>query len=378
MLELNYSLNVFRQLSSADHVETSETLDERAFGGRAEKIPSLAALYAAYHAAAVYEGDVFKKVRSYLETQDARGFDQRRDGLFSGIGAQLSAAQHSGDEKVREAGRQLGHIYHNYQGAGGKADNKETAEIRNFVQDCRAAEMLPHLEVLPLVKADLADLEKANDAFDAAYDARSRKRQQELDKGTMAEARGKTDEAYQKLQVVINSLLLTETEPEQRALVGAIAEDVTAYMNQAKKGTRKKSGGDEPDPKPAVPELTVDAQRGAEAMPGAGFAFMDVFLVGADRKKLPALKEAIPGAKVRLAFEATGDKMEAPVVDFVYYEEQPAGFRLGQPDGTAYYADPLEFLDEKQYATAEMYASDEHTLLCRFKKMRYPSMVRVQ
>ncbi|MDR0995751.1 MAG: DUF6261 family protein [Tannerella sp.] len=383
MIQLEINNSLLTRLSNAGHLQLMGTIRNDAIKGNVDKIESLKQASADFSVEVQNEDDVYKKQQKFLETEDVESLDRRRDEVFSSIGAQMDAASKSAKPTIAEAGRQLANVYHKYRRAGDLRYDKETADISNLIEDLRLPENAERLKTLAWIASDVDDLEEVNRRFNEAYNRRNEKMQGELDKGTMKASRTKTDAQWMKLQQYINAVYVAnELSPSPDADVRRTLEEamrnITAYVNKASKGTRKKSGGDEPDPKPAVPELTVDAQRGAEAMPGAGFAFMDVFLVGADRKKLPALKETIAGAKVRLAFEATGDKMEAPVVDFVYYEEQPAGFRLGRPDGTAYYADPLEFLDEKQYATAEMYASDGHTLLCRFKKMKYPSVVRMQ
>jgi hypothetical protein len=352
MESLDFSKRTFTDLSNAGHMETVITLDEKSFAGRATLIPSLDPIYVEFHKCVEHELNIFKVERSYLETQDVHDAGKERNRIFIGIGEQLRGAQRSGNKEVREAGRQIGHIYDNYKDTVYHPQNSETAEIYNFILDCRKPEMSIYLDKLPLVKADLADLEKVNIEFDNAFDTRSKKRQQSLDNGNMQEARVKTDNSYMNMQTVINALLMTDTDPDQRALLVEMVKDATAFLNEARKNHRKKKsddGGDtpEPGPKPVltpIVHITSQNVRNPVADPAGAAKLMTANVAEDDYEIVRKLKSKgkLKGSMLLLTPDPSVEAMKLPYYDLSDLDDEPMFFVFDRPSETQYFSFPKE------------------------------------
>jgi hypothetical protein len=57
---------------------------------------------------------------------------------------------------------------------------------------------------------------------------------QQSGEDSMREAREATDNAYLKMQFIVNSLLLTESSPDKLVLLYKIVEDVNSYLSFSK------------------------------------------------------------------------------------------------------------------------------------------------
>jgi hypothetical protein len=272
MKQLTIVRSFFTLLPNAAYMQLQDTIISSAMEGRVDTIDALKPSFASYKAAFKYADDVYKKQQKYLETEDLLNLDNERDHGFSAIKQAADAAVKSLNPTVKQAAREVSNIFHKYKKCTSLGHEKETAEIKNLMEDLLTPEMEANLVKLDLLEA-VKSLQTVNLNYETLYNERSIKKQSELDKGTMLAAREAVDNAYTTLQDFINGLYVqneVETkDPERKKVLEEVITLVTGFVNQTKKtGKRKKSDGDgggdtpEPGPKPVLtPIVHITSQN---------------------------------------------------------------------------------------------------------------------
>jgi hypothetical protein len=238
-----------------------------------------------------------------------------------------------------------------------------------------------HLQALPLVKASLDDLDSVNKEFDDVYDKRSRKRQEMADKGSMQEARLKTDEAYQVMQQLINSLLVMETDRERLATLETMVYEVSSYMQQVMRGGKRSPYYPEPQPETPTFGVTGLKARNPLADPTGVADLMQADVAEADRRTVLGMRRRLTGTHMRLTYREEGFPeftLYLPFKTLVENDEDleaPLYILFDRPDRDRYYTFPLEVYGTPEAVEAAVISKDGKTVLATVKGMLMPGLV---
>lgn len=198
----------------------------------AQKIDSLRSDYVALFDK---ENAAFIQNRAYESTKEIGAKDRERDDLFLYIKQTVDSNLHCPVATKKAAAEKLAFAMKPYRSANSKAFAENTAQVTNLVLDLQSEAYAGYVELLGLTEA-VAQLQAANDEFNAIYMGRSGEKLVRASSETMKSIRPKVDAAYRTLASAINALyqvnsLITRSANTETEL-GGVIDGVNALIVQ--------------------------------------------------------------------------------------------------------------------------------------------------
>ena len=198
----------------------------------AQKIESLRSEYVALFEK---ENAAFIQNRAYESTKDVEAKDRERDDLFLYIKQTVDSNLYCPVANKKAAAEKLSFAMKPYRSANTKAFAENTAQVTNLVQDLQSEAYAGYVELLGLTEA-VAQLQVANNEFNAIYMGRSGEKLVRASNENMKSIRPKVDTAYRSLASAINALyqvnsLITRSATTEAEL-GSLIDGVNALIIQ--------------------------------------------------------------------------------------------------------------------------------------------------
>ena len=198
----------------------------------AQKIDSLRSDYVALFDK---ENTAFIQNRAYESTKEIEAKDRERDDLFLYIKQTIDSNLHCPVATKKAAAEKLAFAMKPYRSANSKAFAENTAQVTNLVLDLQSEAYAGYVQLLGLTEA-VAQLQAANDEFNAIYMCRSGEKLVRASSETMKSIRPKVDAAYRTLASAINALyqvnfLVTRSANTETEL-GGVIDGVNALIVQ--------------------------------------------------------------------------------------------------------------------------------------------------
>ena len=198
----------------------------------AQKIESLRSEYVALFEK---ENAAFIQNRAYESTKDVEAKDRERDDLFLYIKQTVDSNLYCPVANKKAAAEKLSFALKPYRSANTKAFAENTAQVTNLVQDLQSEAYAGYVELLGLTEA-VAQLQVANNEFNAIYMGRSGEKLVRASNENMKSIRPKVDTAYRSLASAINALyqvnsLITRSATTEAEL-GGLIDGVNALIIQ--------------------------------------------------------------------------------------------------------------------------------------------------
>ena len=198
----------------------------------AQKIESLRSEYVALFEK---ENAAFIQNRAYESTKDVEAKDRERDDLFLYIKQTVDSNLYCPVANKKAAAEKLSFVMKPYRSANTKAFAENTAQVTNLVQDFQSEAYAGYVELLGLTEA-VAQLQVANNEFNAIYMGRSGEKLVRASNENMKSIRPKVDTAYRSLASAINALyqvnsLITRSATTEAEL-GGLIDGVNALIVQ--------------------------------------------------------------------------------------------------------------------------------------------------
>lgn len=198
----------------------------------AQKIESLRSEYVALFEK---ENAAFIQNRAYESTKDVEAKDRERDDLFLYIKQTVDSNLYCPVANKKAAAEKLSFAMKPYRSANTKAFAENTAQVTNLVQDLQSEAYAGYVELLGLTEA-VAQLQVANNEFNAIYMGRSGEKLVRASNENMKSIRPKVDTAYRSLASAINALyqvnsLITRSATTEAEL-GGLIDGVNALIIQ--------------------------------------------------------------------------------------------------------------------------------------------------
>ena len=198
----------------------------------AQKIESLRSEYVALFEK---ENAAFIQNRAYESTKDVEAKDRERDDLFLYIKQTVDSNLYCPVANKKAAAEKLSFAMKPYRSANTKAFAENTAQVTNLVQDLQSEVYAGYVELLGLTEA-VAQLQVANNEFNAIYMGRSGEKLVRASNENMKSIRPKVDTAYRSLASAINALyqvnsLITRSATTEAEL-GGLIDGVNALIVQ--------------------------------------------------------------------------------------------------------------------------------------------------
>ena len=196
----------------------------------AQKIDSLRSDYVALFDK---ENTAFIQNRAYESTKEIEAKDRERDDLFLYIKQTVDSNLYCPVATKKAAAEKLAFAMKPYRSANTKAFAENTAQVTNLVLDFQSEAYAGYVEQLGLTEA-VAQLQTANDAFNAVYMGRSGEKLVRVSSETMKSIRPKVDAAYRTLASAVNALyqvnsLITRSTATETEL-GGVIDGVNALL----------------------------------------------------------------------------------------------------------------------------------------------------
>ena len=198
----------------------------------AQKIESLRSEYVVLFEK---ENAAFIQNRAYESTKDVEAKDRERDDLFLYIKQTVDSNLYCPVANKKAAAEKLSFAMKPYRSANTKAFAENTAQVTNLVQDLQSEAYAGYVELLGLTEA-VAQLQVANNEFNAIYMGRSGEKLVRASNENMKSIRPKVDTAYRSLASAINALyqvnsLITRSATTEAEL-GGLIDGVNALIIQ--------------------------------------------------------------------------------------------------------------------------------------------------
>lgn len=189
----------------------------------AQKIEGLRSEYAALFDK---ENTAFIQNRAYESTKEVEAKDRVRDELFLYIKQTVDSNLYCPVATKKAAAEKLSFAMKPYRSANSKAFAENTAQVTNLVADFQSETYAEYVELLGLTDA-VAQLQIANNEFNAIYMGRSGEKLVRASTENMKSIRPKVDTAYRSLASAINALyqvnsLITRSESTETELASLI------------------------------------------------------------------------------------------------------------------------------------------------------------
>ena len=181
------------------------------------------------------ENAAFIQNRAYESTKEIEAKDRERDDLFLYIKQTVDSNLHCPVATKKAAAEKLAFAMKPYRSANSKAFAENTAQVTNLVLDLQSEAYAGYVQLLGLTEA-VAQLQAANDEFNAIYMGRSGEKLVRASSETMKSIRPKVDAAYRTLASAINALyqvnfLVTRSANTETEL-GGVIDGVNALIVQ--------------------------------------------------------------------------------------------------------------------------------------------------
>jgi len=181
------------------------------------------------------ENAAFIQNRAYESTKEIEAKDRERDDLFLYIKQTVDSNLHCPVATKKAAAEKLAFAMKPYRSANSKAFAENTAQVTNLVLDLQSEAYAGYVQLLGLTEA-VAQLQAANDEFNAIYMGRSGEKLVRASSETMKSIRPKVDAAYRTLASAINALyqvnsLITRSANTETEL-GGVIDGVNALIVQ--------------------------------------------------------------------------------------------------------------------------------------------------
>ena len=230
----------------------------------AQKIESLRSEYVALFEK---ENAAFIQNRAYESTKDVEAKDRERDDLFLYIKQTVDSNLYCPVANKKAAAEKLSFAMKPYRSANTKAFAENTAQVTNLVQDLQSEAYVGYVELLGLTEA-VAQLQVANNEFNAIYMGRSGEKLVRASNENMKSIRPKVDTAYRSLASAINALyqvnsLITRSATTEAEL-GGLIDGVNALIIQLHQTLSLRGAGS-----------TADVNTDDTVSPGGGGAPSD-------------------------------------------------------------------------------------------------------
>ena len=230
----------------------------------AQKIESLRSEYVALFEK---ENAAFIQNRAYESTKDVEAKDRERDDLFLYIKQTVDSNLYCPVANKKAAAEKLSFAMKPYRSANTKAFAENTAQVTNLVQDLQSEAYAGYVELLGLTEA-VAQLQVANNEFNAIYMGRSGEKLVRASNENMKSIRPKVDTAYRSLASAINALyqvnsLITRSATTEAEL-GSLIDGVNALIIQLHQTLSLRGAGS-----------TADVNTDDTVSPGGGDAPSD-------------------------------------------------------------------------------------------------------
>ena len=230
----------------------------------AQKIESLRSEYVALFEK---ENAAFIQNRAYESTKDVEAKDRERDDLFLYIKQTVDSNLYCPVANKKAAAEKLSFAMKPYRSANTKAFAENTAQVTNLVQDLQSEAYAGYVELLGLTEA-VAQLQVANNEFNAIYMGRSGEKLVRASNENMKSIRPKVDTAYRSLASAINALyqvnsLITRSATTEAEL-GGLIDGVNALIIQLHQTLSLRGAGS-----------TADVNTDDTVSPGGGGAPSD-------------------------------------------------------------------------------------------------------
>lgn len=198
----------------------------------AQKIEGLRSEYAALFDK---ENTAFIQNRAYESTKEVEAKDRVRDELFLYIKQTVDSNLYCPVATKKAAAEKLSFAMKPYRSANSKAFAENTAQVTNLVADFQSETYAEYVELLGLTDA-VAQLQIANNEFNAIYMGRSGEKLVRASTENMKSIRPKVDTAYRSLASAINALyqvnsLITRSESTETEL-GSLIDGINGLIVQ--------------------------------------------------------------------------------------------------------------------------------------------------
>ena len=198
----------------------------------AQKIDSLRSDYVALFDK---ENTAFIQNRAYESTKEIEAKDRERDDLFLYIKQTVDSNLYCPVANKKAAAEKLAFAMKPYRSANSKAFAENTAQVTNLVIDFQSEAYAGYVQLLGLTEA-VAQLQTANEEFNAVYMGRSGEKLVRASSETMKSIRPKVDAAYRTLASAVNALyqvnsLITRSADTETEL-GGVIDGVNALIVQ--------------------------------------------------------------------------------------------------------------------------------------------------
>lgn len=201
---------------------------------------------------------IVNRQRSYITTDTLEALDKRRDTGVGSIHNQLDGTKNSLVDAKREASARLRPQLSGYKQIRYHEYAKQTLEVRGMIGVLRDPSNTASVTALGL-EADIDALEAANEAFDAAFEQRTREAAAQAEVRDLRSA-DLIDEAatlYDEITRIVNAYAIVQPTDEITGFINTVNGYVSSFSEIVNGGTSSgtTSAGDEgTDPEPGGEE----------------------------------------------------------------------------------------------------------------------------
>jgi hypothetical protein len=204
---------------------------------------NIEAQYAVFLVLYAQADKTLETLRKSSYTAEIVHLDGVRDSTYRGLSEAVKSAQHHYIEAQSAAARRLKPLFDHYGDVSAKPYNEETAIIYNLLQELREQYAF-QVSTLSL-QGWLDELERNNQAFEAAILARNAESADKTLDMTMLDVRRKTDRCYLDIIERIEALILIQGDTNFAAFVKQLNANIERYQYVLSRRHKKK-----PDPEP--------------------------------------------------------------------------------------------------------------------------------
>jgi len=172
--------------------------------------------------------------QKYEQTADVQQLDHERDELFITFKTAIDFYKRGGTTAQKTAAKAVYFLLEPYRHAAKKSYANATTELRDFTRDVQVTPYAAHLATLGQTDAIVA-LQATNEAFHTLYSDRTTAELHRAQLEKIREARHQWDEVYRLVAKALPVLYLTETDAAKKQSIGAVIEEITAFVLRLRK-----------------------------------------------------------------------------------------------------------------------------------------------
>ena len=234
------------RLKNAEHVQLHTNVRNVINTAGAETIGLAQTDFMPYLQGIAQEQDIVNKAMGSPYTLEMQAADQERDTVYKRVHRKLELCEIENTDSVAYKATPVvkKHLLGKYASTvSSLAYQEETATITGFVQDCRT--LLTSAQVKGIgIDDDLDELEAVNQKFNQMYQERVAEKAAG-DTQLSAKLRAVTDEAYQRLCLILNALAnnIDTAKAEQTELCRDTVSKINVVIRDAKNRLAQRLGG---------------------------------------------------------------------------------------------------------------------------------------